>query len=81
MGKKSKVVGTLGKGTKKRNIGELGEWKKEMEEKNKKGKCKKTKQQKKSNDILNTFIGITSCGFIYESCQSESMKCYKNYTH
>lgn len=41
MGKKSKVVGTRGKGTKKRNIGELGEWKKEMEEKNKKGKCKK----------------------------------------
>ena len=48
MGKKSKVVGTRGKDAKKRNTGELGEWKKEMKEKNKKGKCKKIRQRKKA---------------------------------
>lgn len=58
--------------------------KKDMEEKNKNGKCKKRQRKKQHFEHFHwhNFIWVHICTeFIYDSCQSKSMKSVAKITH
>jgi hypothetical protein len=80
VGKSSKVLGTRGKGAKKRNTGEKWEnEKKKWERKIKRESVRKQDNGKKQRHFehlhWHNYVWVCTCmEFIYESCQSESMK-------
>jgi len=73
-------------GCRKRNIGEMGEWKKKWKRKIKRESVKKQDNRKKQQHFEhfhwhNLMWVRTYTEFIYESCHSESMKSVTKITH